>query len=153
MKDEDNLSNGMSNVIFKVFAQIFVSTFTILNVRVSPWEKILAQQTLSTGQTKFHRSLSLEGFYLCFFCIAIKYCQHIFEKVILLKPLLKSRLEKNGYYLFSIKSDIRKKIGEEFFFLGEDVKSSLAFSGNLTAVYLLFHVYVCICQGGYMYLS
>ena len=64
----------------KKFAQIFVSTFTILNVRVSPWEKILAQQTLSTGQTKFHRSLSLEGFYLCFFCIAIKYCQHIFEK-------------------------------------------------------------------------
>ena len=70
------------------FAQIFVSTFTILNVRVSPWEKILAQQTLSTGQTKFHRSLSLEGFYLCFFCIAIKYCQHIFENVIVLKPEL-----------------------------------------------------------------
>ena len=72
----------------KKFAQIFVSTFTILNVRVSPWEKILAQQTLSTGQTKFHRSLSLEGFYLCFFCIAIKYCQHSFEKVIVLKPEL-----------------------------------------------------------------
>ena len=91
MKDEDNLSNGMSNVIFKVFAQIFVSTFTILNVRVSPCEKILAQQTLLTGQKKFHRSLFLEGVYLCFSCIAIKYCQHIFEKVILLKPLLKSR--------------------------------------------------------------
>ena len=73
----------------KKFAQIFVSTFTILNVRVSPWEKILAQQTLSTGQTKFQGSLSLEGFYLCFFCIAIKYCQHIFEKkVIVLKPEL-----------------------------------------------------------------
>ena len=117
MKDEDNLSNGMSNVVFKVFTQIFVSTFTILNVKVSPWEKILAQQTLLTGQKKFHRSLFLEGFYLCFFWIAIKYCQHILIKWFfwnLFQSQDKNWRRKKWMWLFQHQIWEQEILGEDF---------------------------------------